>query len=245
MAASISSSVVKRERESRTPVWASSLPIAHRDERGVRLEGLRGACAPRGGRHLLPVEVPDHGLSFHSLHAHKNRVRRAELPPAHDRHASIARMAFSSLSRSRRTSVCSFVKAGRGQLHGQPHADEKSHVDRAAPPAAHLLATVQERRDPHALPDVQAADSLGTVELVRAEGQEIHRRFLHVHGDLPHGLHGIRVEEDALLPAQRRELPDGKDETRLVVRPHDGDKRRAVRVDVLAKDLRGPRSRPR
>ena len=105
-------------------------------------------------------------------------------------------------------------------------------VDGSRALPAHLLAAVKERGDRDSLTDEKSPDALGAVELVRAEAEEIHRDLAHVHRDLPDGLRGVRVEKDAVFPAQGGKLLDRENQARFVVGPHDGDKRRAVGMDV-------------
>ena len=47
--------------------------------------------------------------------------------------------------------------------------------------------------------------------------------FMHVDGNLADGLHGVGVEEDALLVAELADLGDGLDDADLVVGVHDAD----------------------
>ncbi len=71
--------------------------------------------------------------------------------------------------------------------------------------------------------DVQRADALGAVDLVAGEREQVDVVRLHVDGDLADGLHGVGVEDDALLVAELADLGDGLDDADLVVRVHDAD----------------------
>ena len=63
-----------------------------------------------------------------------------------------------------------------------------------------------QRRQLQALADEQAADALGAVELVGAEGEEIDRHPADVHRHLADGLHGVGMEEHAVLAADLRQF---------------------------------------
>ena len=63
------------------------------------------------------------------------------------------------------------------------------------------------------------------MELVAGQAQQVDVLRLHVDGQVSRRLHGVGVEQDALLPAQRTDLLDGLDRADLVVGVHDGDQR--------------------
>ena len=70
---------------------------------------------------------------------------------------------------------------------------------------------------------VEHADALGAVEFVAGEGQHVDVLLLDVDGQMSRRLHGVGVEQDALLPADRADLRNGLDGADLVVGVHDGD----------------------
>ena len=84
----------------------------------------------------------------------------------------------------------------------------------------------------HTLPDVEAADPLGAVELVGAEGEKIDGYPLDIHRNLPDGLDGVGMEEDPLLLGVFGQLLNGEDQPRFVVGGHDGDQCRLIGVQV-------------
>jgi hypothetical protein len=55
--------------------------------------------------------------------------------------------------------------------------------------------------------NVEAAHSLGPVELVGAEGDIVSLYLPHVYRDLSHGLHRVQVKRNALLAADLAEVP--------------------------------------
>ena len=54
---------------------------------------------------------------------------------------------------------------------------------------------------------------------------------IHIHRDLAHGLRGVRVEKDLVLPAERANLLHRLDDTNLIVHRHDTDERGLSRAD--------------
>ena len=68
---------------------------------------------------------------------------------------------------------------------------------------------------------IQRAHALRAVELVAGEREHVDIHRVHVDRDLAHGLHGVGVEEDALLVAELADLRDRLDHADLVVREHD------------------------
>ena len=77
---------------------------------------------------------------------------------------------------------------------------------------------------PARLPRSWAPPSMRFVRRMGRGGEQVDVVRLHVDGQVPHGLHCVRVEEDAVLAANRAELPDGLDGADLVVGKHHRDK---------------------
>ena len=78
-------------------------------------------------------------------------------------------------------------------------------------------------RKPRSLSHIEHADALRCVKLVAGEGQHVDDGFSQVDRDLPYRLHGVGVEQDAPLPGHLGSLFDGKDDSGLVVGPHEAD----------------------
>ena len=70
-----------------------------------------------------------------------------------------------------------------------------------------LGAALDDARQGDALADVQRADALGAVELVAGQGEHIDVLLLDVDVQMADGLHGVGVEQDALLPCRPRRSP--------------------------------------
>ncbi len=94
---------------------------------------------------------------------------------------------------------------------------------RARAEAPLMAAAVDLRLDAHAgLPaDVERADALRAVDLVRRDGEEIGFEFLQVDLDPARALHRVAMKDDALGAADLGDLPHRVDDADLVVHHHD------------------------
>ena len=95
-------------------------------------------------------------------------------------------------------------------------------IFRAGPLAPLLGAALDDVGQGDALPGVQHAGALGTVELVAGEGQHVDVLLLDIDVQVARRLHGVGVEQDALFLAHRADLRNGQDGADLVVGVHDG-----------------------
>ena len=87
-----------------------------------------------------------------------------------------------------------------------------------------MAPAVRQRLAAHpgaAAPDVEHADPLGSVNLVRAGAQQIDVHGVHVDPLLAVGLGGVGVKEDSALPAQGADARDRMQDAGLVVGVHD------------------------
>ena len=112
---------------------------------------------------------------------------------------------------------------GGGERAGLGEADDVGDVLRAGAAAAFLVSAEHEGLDLRAAAQVEDADALGGVELVARDREHVHGDLPDVDRDLTRHLHGVRVHRGAELLGDFRDLPDGEDDARLIVRPHDGD----------------------
>ena len=87
---------------------------------------------------------------------------------------------------------------GAGEVEGGRQPDRAGHVLRARPPMALLGSTLLLGEDVRAVADVERADALRPLELVRPERDEVGSQRLDVEVDVWRRLDGIDVEEDAL-----------------------------------------------
>ena len=89
-----------------------------------------------------------------------------------------------------------------------------------------MAPPVNHRRQPNAglaAPHVERADSLGGINLVPGNGEDVDLHCLDVHGDLAHGLCGVGEEEGLLLTTDRADLRQGLNHAHFVVGCHDRD----------------------
>ena len=92
-----------------------------------------------------------------------------------------------------------------------------------------LRAALLLGEDVRPVADVERADALGPLELVRAERDEVRAERLDVEVDVRRGLDRVDVEDDALArPDPGGDLGDRLDRADLVVGEHDRDQDRLV-----------------
>src|SRR2546423_670700 len=88
------------------------------------------------------------------------------------------------------------------------------------------------RREPNAAPDVESADALRRVELVRGHREQVAAEFLNVNLSSAEGLNRVGVQPEVLvsggapLAHERADFGDGLDGSNLVVGEHDCDEHR-------------------
>ena len=135
------------------------------------------------------------------------------------------------MSRSRIARICRLcpVDIGGRQLDGFSEPDDAGDILGPCPAPALLAAAVDQVVDLHAFPDVEGADTLGAIELVGGEGEEVDVLGLHVDRHVADDLDGIGVEGHLVLPCNRTQFRDRLDRADLVVGVHDGDQDRLVR----------------
>ena len=90
-----------------------------------------------------------------------------------------------------------------------------------------------------ALAQIQAADTLGRAELVRADGDEVRAQRVGAERNFQKGLHRVGVQQGTgFFRFQKpRDLSHGEDAARLVVDEHHRDERGVVTQCIF--DLRG------
>src|SRR6185369_4125854 len=109
-------------------------------------------------------------------------------------------------------------------------ADDAGDVLGAGAALTLVRAAVEHGRESHAAPDIEDADSLGRVELVAGEGEEVDVLEEAVRADvereLAAGLDGVGVEKSAAGVSDSGEGVDGLDNASLVIGVHDADEAR-------------------
>ncbi len=143
-----------------------------------------------------------------------------------------------SFNRSRRR-LSLAVSCGHfllAEFAGLAEADDAGDVQSAGTHAALVAAAVNDGGELHArilAANVESADALGAVDLVRRDGEQVDAVALHVHGNFADGLHAIHMEENALFLGDFADFFDGLNDADFVVGVHDGDQNR-FRRDGLA-----------
>ena len=112
------------------------------------------------------------------------------------------------------------------QLTGEAEADDARHVCRAAAQAALLTAAVHLRFETDtriAAADVESADALGAIHLVRAEAEQVNSHFLDIERNLAGRLGSIGVKKHAAFLAQSADGADRLKRADLIIGGHDAD----------------------
>ena len=71
--------------------------------------------------------------------------------------------------------------------------------------------------------NVERANALGAVNLVRGDREQVDIVFLHVDGNLADGLHSVGREKDAVLFGDFADFLNGIDDANFVIGVHDGN----------------------
>ena len=193
------------------------------------LGGARRARRPDRAGDALEVERERHRRAVGIASDHREQAGQALLRMARQLGAGDGEDGL-------RESLAQAAETGNGrrslgarELVRGGQADRTRDVLGPGPAMALLRPALLLREDVRPVPDVQGADTLGTLELVRAERHEIRPERAHVEVDVWRRLDGVDVQEDALVglyPA--RDLGDRLDGPDLVVGEHDRDQDRAV-----------------
>ena len=102
---------------------------------------------------------------------------------------------------------------------------------------------MNQRFERYATAHEQGADTLGRVELVAGDREQIDAELVHAGRNLADRLGGVGMEEDPVLAGDARALLDRLDGADLVVGVHDADEDRARRdrpAQVVGIDAAGP-----
>ena len=113
-----------------------------------------------------------------------------------------------------------------GDLGGFPKPGNRGDIFRGRADATLLAAAVYERFDLFPLADVQRTDALGPVQFVRRKRKKINGESIHIQWDLPHGLHGIRVEQCTVRPGELRQFGDRLERADHIIGCHHRDQAR-------------------
>ena len=120
---------------------------------------------------------------------------------------------------ARRFSGISFA----AEVAGFAETHDAGNVERAGAQAGFVAAAIDlgghsTRADPAA--NVERADALGSVQLVRGEGEQIDGVALDVDGDFAEGLRGIAMKEDTAFAAERSDFGHRLQDADFVIGGH-------------------------
>ena len=100
------------------------------------------------------------------------------------------------------------------------------HVQRAGTHAALVAAAVDDGGKLNAriaATDIQSANTLRSVDLVRGNGEKVDIVLLHIHGNLADCLHAVDGEDDAALLGDFADFRNRVDDADFIVGVHDTD----------------------
>ena len=109
---------------------------------------------------------------------------------------------------------------GAGLLQCRRHTGNAGDILRSGPLAPLLGAALDDVHQRDTAPDVQRTHALGAVELMAGQAQHIDVLGLDIDGQVARRLHGVGMEQHALLPAHGADLLNGQDTADLVVGVH-------------------------
>ena len=125
-----------------------------------------------------------------------------------------------------------------GEFGGFAEGDDAGHIFGASTPFILLAATYKQRRKTDALADVERSNAFRSMHFVSAEAEEIDRRCPDIEMNFSRRLHGIRMHQRTGGVCHGDDFMHGGDDTRLVVRPHDGDQRGDSRPDEIVQGVK-------
>lgn len=112
-----------------------------------------------------------------------------------------------------------------GDSAGLAETDGEGSSDGTAAKTTLLTTSGQERNETNSgtATDIESTNTLGSVDLVSTDAQEINVHLCHIDGDLADSLGSIGMEEDLLGAAEGSDLLERLNNSDLVVDGHDRD----------------------
>ena len=123
------------------------------------------------------------------------------------------------------------VELGLRQPGRHSHSHQRRRIFCAGAPASLVLAAGENRLHPGASLDPQGSRPFRPVELVGGEREQVDAHRSHVHWNLPNGLHGVGMNERAMLVSDRGQLGHRLNRADLVVGVHNRNEGGLVRND--------------
>src|SRR5215472_10298188 len=172
-----------------------------------RFDGARRAGGAGGASEALQVEGDDEGFAFD---AGKGDVRgvgsaRCRGGVGTSVRNSCQQAAFEFVSQQGDARGVFFECSAR-ELGGFTEADNAGDIFRTGPEATLMMAAVEKLAQTRAATNVESADTLGCVELVAGDREQIDAEAADVDRYLSCGLHGVRVEVDVVLRGDLADL---------------------------------------
>jgi hypothetical protein len=167
-------------------------------DRGEKVIGVDAANTETQSVGEAPLRVPVHPNVLHCL-AEPPLQLIAALTHARRIHGEITPGNFTSLA--------------------EPDNLKDILSPRPAPPL--LTSPLHQRMKGDPVPDIESADSLGRVELVSGDGQEIDPKIANIGGDFADGLCRVGVEDDSAPARDLRHCLDRLDSADFVVGMHE------------------------
>jgi seryl-tRNA synthetase len=124
-----------------------------------------------------------------------------------------------------------------GEFRRRSEADDAGNVLGAAAALSFLPAADEQWRKARTTADVKRPDALRRVKLVPAEAEEIDGHRVDREVDLPNGLNRVRMHQGSGRMSDLDNLAHRRDDSGLVVRPHDGDERRSAGLNKMAQGI--------
>ena len=205
----------------------------HRSQDGAGLERPAAARRPPRSRTRRPRSASASAASAWTWRMPRLLVfaSRGASPPLTTTSGISSRTRRSRSSRRSRTRAISGSAAAASSAATPPPTTPGDVLGPAAPVPL-LRPAGDERGHPHAPPQVEHADALWPVELVRRDGRGVAAEGGEVDRDLAGRLRGVDVQRHAAVPAERGDGGDVGQDARLVVGPDDRRHRRPAEGDL-------------
>ena len=191
-----------------------------------------GTEARRPGGHGNLCEAEQQRFAFHPGDLHVQVPRQARRDRAVHRHVTDLReQTLPEAIPELREPLALTGELGRGHRTRGAESHDAGDVQRAAAKAALLPATGHGRAHPllDAARDEQRADALRPVQLVGAEGRQVHAQRVNVQRQLAERLDRVGMHERPVMVGEPRNLGHRLDHADLVVRQHHAHERRGRR----------------
>jgi len=108
-------------------------------------------------------------------------------------------------------------------LRGLAESNDAGDVFRAGAEATLVMAAVEKLAQTRSTADIERADTLGRIQFVTGNREQVDLEFVDVDGDFSRGLHGVSMEVDVGFFSDAADFFERLNGANLVVGVHDGD----------------------